>query len=273
LLNNGLEIPPVGLGTGLIKYTEAENLSLVLKELLRYPFPLIDTAGVYQKGEEIVGKILKNLPNKNVFLITKLANCDQKKGMIKKAFEESLKKLNRDYIDLYLLHWPQSGTFIDAYLELEELYYQKKVGAIGVCNFKEHHLEKLLSVATIIPAVNEIERHPLLNQKDLISFCKSLGILPVAYSPLAKMDKKISNSEIFKDLEKKYNKSISQIIFRWNYQNAVTTIGHTNSINRVQEYQEIFDFELTEEQLGLIDSLNENIRFWPDSDNCDFSKL
>ena len=156
---------------------------------------------------------------------------------------------------------------------MEKLYEEGLVRAIGVCNFHQHHLESLMSVAKIMPMVNQIELHPLLNQRPLVEFCKKNNILVEAYSPLARLDKNITENEVSKNLGKKYGKSITQIILRWDFQNGIISIPKSQSSDRLLENIAIFDFELTEEEMWNIDSQNQNLRIRHDPDNCDYSKL
>jgi diketogulonate reductase-like aldo/keto reductase len=291
VLNNGVEIPVLGLGTGIVplegvskilvdifknkarEVRHALHLKQVITEATKFPHLMIDTARVYESSEHIVGSTLKRFDRKKVFIISKLSNRDQQKGKVKEAFERSLNKLKTDYIDLYLLHWPQTGTFIDSWKQMEDLYETRAVRAIGVSNFHIHHLSELQSIARITPAVNEIERHPLLNQQELISYCAKQGIQIIAYSPIGRMNEKIRNNKELLKLAEIHKKTIAQIILRWHYQQHIITIPNTLKVDRLAEYFSIFDFYLTDDEMHRIDSLNKNLRFWHDPDNCDFSKL
>jgi diketogulonate reductase-like aldo/keto reductase len=290
-LNNGIEIPVIGVGTGIVRLEglhgifrdiisnksseikHAIQLKRVISEVSQFPHAMIDTARVYGYSEHVVGSVIKKLDRRKIFIITKLSNRDQRKCNIKEAFFQSLKQLHTDYIDLYLLHWPQTGTFIESWKQMEDLYETQAVRAIGVSNFHTHHLDELLSVARIKPAVNEIERHPLLNQQELISYCNKLGIQVIAYSPIGRMHESLKNNQDLVALGKKYSKTIAQIILRWQFQQQIITIPNTLKTERVSEYFSIFDFCLTIEEMNLINDMNKNLHLRHDPDNCDFTQL
>ena len=289
-LNNGLEIPSIGIGMPIIaKLTlkeiiydiyknRARNIRKLIqtKKIVRYSIRngiiMFDSARAYGISDKILGKVTKN-KFQNSFIITKISNADQRNGDIRKVVNEILNEIHKPKIDLLLIHWPQPETYINTWLQMEELYNEGIIRAIGVSNFHQHHIEELLSVANIIPAVNEIELHPLLNQKELIQFNKRNGIQTIAYTPLGRMTSKITNNQTLILLSNKYKKSIPQIILRWNYQNRVISIPYTSRKNRVIEYNDIYDFVLSEVEMTMIDEVNENIRIRFDPDNCDFDKL
>lgn len=291
MLNNGVLMPILGIGTGIIKLGGIKSIiyDIIMKNgsetkkaiklyntiitALNNNGIMFDTSRAYGMSEKILGYALNNNKKNPKFIITKLRNRDQIKGNVRNALFNSLKELRVEYVDLYLMHWPQTGTYVDCWLEMEELYREGLVKAIGVSNFHQHHIEKILSVSTVVPAVNEFERHPLFTQKPLIEYCTKLGIKVVAYTPIARMHNKIKNNEIIINIAKKYNKSIAQVILRWDIQQGIIPIPHTLKKERVCEYLSIFDFELTESELIMIDSINENLRLRYDPDNCDFSKL
>lgn len=182
--------------------------------------------------------------------------------------KHSLKKLGLDYLDLYLIHWPVAGKFKEAWRALETLYRQGKVRAIGVSNFQVHHLKELLQDAEIKPVVNQVEYHPRLTQKTLNEFCQQNGIQLEAWSPL--MQGQLLDNQGLGEIAKKYNKSIAQIILRWDLQNGVVTIPKSTKEHRIIENSSIFDFELTLEEMNVISALNQDLRVGPDPDNFDF---
>lgn len=290
-LNNNVQIPTIGIGTGIIslvgvksiivdvvirKGEQTKNAYKLKKVINRAPKVgcfMFDTSKAYGKSEYILGKSVKRFNRKDMFIITKLTNTDQRKGDVRKAFMHSMKALGVDYIDLYLIHWPQTDTYINCWLQMQELYNEGLVKAIGVSNFHKQHLDNLLSVATVVPAVNEFERHPLLNQKELVQYCENLGIKVIAYTPIGRMHKNLQNNHVLLNLSQKYNKTIPQIILRWHNQQGIITIPHTLKVRRLEEYMDIFDFELLAEEIDDINNINENLRLRYDPDNCDFSKL
>lgn len=263
-LNNGIEIP--SLGFGVFKVKEGDEVFRSVLEALEAGYRLIDTAAIYG-NEEGVGRAIKasGLKREEIFLTTKLWNTDQGYDSVFEAFETSLKKLDTDYVDLYLIHWPGKDKFVESYKALEKLYSDKKVRAIGVCNFHIHHLEELIAETEIVPAMNQIELHPLMNQRDILDFCKDKGIQVEAWGPLMQ-GKGDLEAELFVSLGNKYGKSPAQIILRWHHQNGVLAIPKSVTPSRIKENIDIFDFELTEEDMKKIDAHNENRRLSADPD-------
>lgn len=292
-LDNGLEIPKVGLGTGIYWYRESIpsfikgsikdiiinhgkelkhhiNLYKIIQDAPYCGCPMIDTARDYGVCESIVGHAISSRKREDAFIITKLGNKQQRKGNIRKAVNESLKNLKTDYIDLYLMHWPNPDTFIQSWKEMEELYEEGIVRAIGVCNFHIQHLEQLLLNAKIKPMVNQFEHHPLLTQIELVQYCKKYNIQIMAYAPTAVRADRLMNNAIIKKIAEKYHKSVSQIIFRWDYQNGIIPIPATVSKEHLRENINIFNFELTSEELEEINNLDCNYRIHPNPDTVDF---
>lgn len=271
ILNNGIRLPFLGLGTYPMNgFTLLKTVVFATK----LGYRSFDAAAAYG-NERYVGYGIKlTLRDRKFFFITtKLSNTQQRNGNVRASLYKSLKLLKTNYVDLYLMHWPNPDTYLDSWKQMEKLYEEGLVRAIGVCNFHEHHLEKLLSISKVVPAVNQIELHPLLTQKPLIEFCKKYDIRVQAYSPLAKMHEKLVSNQKLSRLSKKYNKSIPQIILRWNYQNGIIGIPKTKNMKRLKENISIFDFDLSYEEIKEIDNLNEGFRVRYNPDNCDFSKL
>lgn len=185
-------------------------------------------------------------------------NDDQGYERTLKAYEESLSKLGLDYLDLYLIHWPVSGKFKDTWRALEALYQEEKVRAIGVSNFHVHHLKDLLKTAKVKPAVNQIEYHPHLTQEEVYLFCQANAIQMEAWSPLKKG--RILNEPVLVEIANKYGKSPAQVILRWDIQNQVVTIPKSVTESRIVENTDVFDFELTTEEIDKISNLNKNDR-------------
>ncbi len=254
-LNNGVEIPVLGLGTWTLS-------GVVAKTALQWAFEagyrLIDTASFYGNESEIGTAIAQsNVPREDLFITTKVWDSEQGYKETFKAFEQSLKRLKLDYLDLYLIHWPRD-KFLETWSALEELYQDGKVKAIGVCNFTIEHLKELLYHATFTPTINQIEFHPFLYQKKLLEFCKSHNIKVEAYSPLTK-GKKLSD-KVLQDLDNKYKKSIPQIMLRWGLQHGIIEIPRSKNKDHIIENSDIFDFYLEESDMERLDNLNEDYR-------------
>lgn len=266
-LHNGVQMPYLGLGT----YQSDNDLEVVdaIKEAVQFGYRHIDTAAAY-KNEEGVGKGIKEsgINRKEIFVVSKVWNDDQGYDSTLKAFDESLNRLGLEYLDLYLIHWPVVGKYKETWKALEYLYAQKKIRAIGVSNFLKHHLENLMKDCTIVPMVNQMEFHPLLVQQNLIEFCNENSIQYESWSPF--MQGKIFTLDICNDLAKKYRKSVAQIILRWNLQKGVIAIPKSVHINRIKSNADIFDFELSEEDINFLDSLENGQRSGPDPDNFNF---
>lgn len=264
-LNNGVDIPVLGFGTYKLLGKDAfESVSYALEVGYRH----IDTAKIYE-NEEFVGEAVKKsgLKREEIFLTSKVWNTDRGYDNTLKAFELSLKKLNTDYLDLYLIHWPKDLN-AETWRALERLYSEKRVRAIGVSNFKEHHLTELFKTCEVMPVINQVEFHPELTQPELLKFCSSKNIVIEAWSPL--MRGKIFSMDVLKELSEFYNKTIPQIVLRWNVQLGVVTIPKSSTRERIKDNFNIFDFEISKEHMERINSLNKNLRTSHDPDNIDF---
>ena len=260
-------MPYFGLGVYLSK--DGSEVINAVKEALNHGYRHIDTAAIYN-NEEGLGKGVQesNVDRKDIFLVSKVWNTDQGYDATLKAFDASLERLGTDYLDLYLIHWPKGELSKETWKALEKLYKEKRVRAIGVSNFLQHHLEDLLTSAEIVPMVNQMEFHPYLVQQDLIDFCKSKEIQYEAWSPL--MQGNIFDLDIMKNLASKYNKTIAQVVLRWDLQKGVVTIPKSSKKERIIANSDLFDFELSEEDVQLLDGLDNGKRFGPDPDNFDF---
>jgi diketogulonate reductase-like aldo/keto reductase len=256
-LHNGVKMPWMGLG--VFKVKEGEEVIQSVKAALKNGYIHIDTAAIYG-NEEGVGQAIKDsgVPRENLFITTKLWNTEQGYDTTLKAFETSMEKLGLDYLDLYLIHWPGKNKYKDTWRAFEKLYRDGRVRAIGVSNFLVHHLEDLLGTAEIKPMVNQVEYHPHLTQKDLHAFCKKEGIQLEAWSPLKQGQ--LLNDPTLTEIAQKHNKSVAQIILRWDLQNEVVTIPKSIKEHRIIENSNVFDFELTKEDMDRIDGLNQDSR-------------
>lgn len=270
-LHNGTKMPWFGIG--VFQVEEGAELINAVKTALVHGYRSVDTAAIYG-NEEGVGEGIRQglkeagLRREDVFVTSKVWNADLGYEETLKAFDTSLEKLGLDYLDLYLIHWPAEGKYIDAWRALESLYQEGRVKAIGVSNFHIHHLETLMKHAEIKPMINQVEYHPRLTQKDLHAFCTERGIQLEAWSPL--MQGQLLDHPVLQDIAQSYAKSAAQIILRWDLQNGVITIPKSTKKHRIQENADVFDFELSAEDMKRIDELNENVRVGPDPDNFDF---
>ncbi len=266
-LHNGVEMPYFGLGLYLSK--DGQEVINAVKWALEAGYRHLDTASIYD-NEEGVGRGIKEGPvnREDVFAVSKVWNSDQGYDNTLRAFDDSLKRLELDYLDLYLVHWPVAGKYKDTWRALERLYNEKRVRAIGVSNFMQHHLKDLLKTSTIVPMVNQMEFHPYLVQQDLMNFCNAHKIQYEAWSPM--MQGRIFELDIFKKLSGKHHKSIAQIVLRWNLQKGVITIPKSAKKERIIANANIFDFALSDEDIRFLDGLNKGQRFGPDPNNFDF---
>jgi len=265
-LSNGVVMPWFGLG--VYKVQEGDEVERAVSTAIEAGYISIDTAAFYQ-NEEGVGRAVRasGVPRDKLFITTKVWNTEQGYESTLKAFEESRKKLQLDYVDLYLVHWPVPGKYKDTWRALEKLYEDGLVRAIGVSNFQIHHLEDLAASANVRPMVNQVEYHPLLTQKPLLKYCRENGIQLEAWSPLMRGNLDLP---LLKELAQKYGKTPAQIVLRWDLQHEVVTIPKSVTPERIRENANVFDFELSAEDMERIDGLNQNRRFGADPDNFSF---
>jgi len=256
-LHNGVKMPWMGLG--VFKVTEGEEVIQSVKAAIKNGYISIDTAAIYG-NEEGVGQAINEsgVAREELFITSKVWNADQGYESTLKAFETSLNKLGLDYLDLYLIHWPGKDKYKDTWKALEKLYKDGRVRAIGVSNFQIHHLEDLIGSAEIKPMVNQVEYHPHLTQKELQAFCKNEGIQLEAWSPLKQGQ--LLEEPVLVDIAHKYNKSVAQVILRWDLQHGVVTIPKSIKEHRIIENADVFDFELSAEEMDKIDGLNQDSR-------------
>lgn len=266
-LNNGNKIPTIGLGT--YKNTNPREVTKAIKTAYDIGFRLIDTAVIYG-NEELIGNSIKdlNIDRKELFITSKVWNSEQGYDTTLKSFRNSLKKLQTDYLDMYLIHWPVATKFNETWRAFEYLYEQGLVKNIGVSNFHINHLNELLKTANIIPVVNQIELHPFLVQEELQKFCKEKGIQIESWSPITK-GKVIENRELLK-IAYSHGKTSVQITLRWHIQQGLIAIPKSVNPKHIEEFSEIFDFELSNDEMKKISTLNKNLRVGPNPDNFSF---
>jgi diketogulonate reductase-like aldo/keto reductase len=262
-LHNGVKMPYLGLGVYKVK--EGKEVINTVKTALEVGYRAIDTAALYD-NEEGVGQAIKEsgIPREELFITTKVWNTDQGYDKTLKAFDISMKKLGLDYLDLYLIHWPGKDKYVDTWRALEKLYKDGRVRAIGVSNFKIHHLQTLMEQSEEKPVINQVELHPYLSQKDLLSFCKKQQIVVEAWGPLGRG--RLLNDPTLIEIGQKYGKTAAQVTLRWHLQNDVIVIPKSVTPSRIKENADIFDFELTAEDMERIDALNKNERTGKDPD-------
>lgn len=265
-LNNGIKMP--GFGLGVYKLENGNDVIQSVKAAIKHGYRSIDTASFYD-NEEGVGQGIKEsgVPRKEIFVTSKVWNDDQGYDNTLKSFATSLKKLDLDYLDLYLIHWPVKGLYKETWKALEKLYEDGKVRAIGVSNFNIHHLEDILSDCKVKPVINQVEYHPHLTQVELQAFCQKEDIQLEAWSPLKRGA--LLEEPTIKGIAEKHNKSAAQVILRWDLQNHVITIPKSVKEHRIIENADIFDFSLTETEMNTINGLNINDRSGKDPDSFD----
>lgn len=269
-LNNGITIPQVGLGVW--QAAEGEEVETAVLSALQSGYRLIDTAAIY--GNEVgVGRAMKEsgVAREEIFLTTKLWNANHAYDDALRAFDESLSRLDCGTIDLYLIHWPlpMEGQFTQAWKALEKLYSDGRVRAIGVSNFKPHHLDELLREAHIVPSVNQIELHPMLQQHETRAYCQEKGIAIESYSPLMRGGEVIENPLIVA-MAQKHGKTAAQVVLRWHVQSGFIVIPKSVNPQRIRENFALFDFELSQEEMQAIAGLDAGRRLGADPDTAAF---
>ena len=273
-LNDSNTMPKLGFGT--YKCTEQEGIEAV-KTALKAGYRLIDTAAKYE-NEEAVGKGIRasGVAREEIFVTTKLWRENLGYEETRAELDRSLSKLGLDYVDLYLIHWPANKknyadwqkANADTWRAMEELQAERKIRSIGVSNFWPEHLNALFRTAKVVPAVNQIEYHPGYWQAELTEFCKESGIAVESWSPLARG--KIFDNTVLDEISKKHNKTVAQVCLRWILQNDVIVIPKSSTPERIRDNIDVFDFELTQEEIKRIDALatfgfsGELPNIWPD---------
>ncbi len=266
-LHNGIAMPYLGLG--VFQVNDGKEVIDAVQNALAAGYRHIDTASLY-RNEKGVGEAIRKseIPRNKIFVTSKVWNSDQGYDSTMHAFEKSLKLFGFDYLDLYLVHWPVKGKYKETWKALEKLYAEKRVRAIGVSNFLQHHLDDILSYCNIKPMVNQMEFHPYLVQQDLIDYCRAQEIQYEAWSPL--MQGKIVGVPELQKLAAKYKKDVAQLVLRWDLQKGVVTIPKSVRKERIISNAKIFDFEISSDDMTAIDRLDRHERVGADPDNFNF---
>lgn len=263
ILANGVEIPCVGFGTW--QTPDGEVAVSSVKEAIKAGYRHIDTATIY-RNEASVGQAIREseVPREELFITSKVWNDARGYENTLKAFDVSMEKLGLDYLDLYLIHWPNPLEFRDCWESknaetwraMEELYKTGKIRAIGISNFRPHHIDTLLKTAMVVPMVNQICIHPGYLLSETISYCQEKGILLEAYSPLG--TGKIFEAAEITPIAEKYGKSVAQVCLRWSLQKGFLPLPKSVTVSRIHENIDLFDFELTSAEMAVLSNM-ENI--------------
>ncbi len=255
-LNNGIKMPNVGIGTFLLQPIDAENS---VREALMMGYRLIDTANAYV-NERAVGRGIKasGIDRKEIFVSTKLWPSEYEN---EKAINETLDRLGLEYIDLLFLHQP-AGNWKEGYKQLEKAYKEGKIKSIGISNFEGKYIEELLNICEIEPQVIQVECHPYFQQEELRKITEPKNIKIMCWYPLGHGDKSLMEEPVVKELATKYNKSTAQIILKWHIQMGFIVIPGSKNVDHIKDNFNLYDFELTEDEMNKISSLNKGVRYY-----------
>jgi methylglyoxal/glyoxal reductase len=266
-LSDGVEIPWVGLG--VFKSPPGKETEQAVRWALEIGYRHVDTAAYYQNETDVArGLAASGVPREKVFLTTKVWNSDQGFDSTLKAFDRSRRNLGVDVVDLYLVHWPVKGRFMDTWRAMERLLSQGKVRAIGVSNFLVHHLEELTKSCSVRPVINQVEFHPFLVQKELLDFDAREGVRHEAWSPLTRGRR--LDDPVITDVAKKHGRTNAQVVLRWDLQLGVVTIPKSVHRERILENSRVFDFQLDADDMARIGGLDAGARIGPNPDTITF---
>ena len=253
-LYNGHTIPQFGIGVYQIQ--DNKECEKVCLEAFKHGYRHIDTAHIYGNEKGVGAAVKKSgIPRKDFYITTKLWIGDFGEGKSLKEVDEMLKRLDTDYIDLLLLHWPK-GDYIGAYKDMEKAFNQGKVRSIGLSNFTEKQIEEIMSICTVKPAIDQIELHPYGQRRELVDLCNKYNIKVEAWYPLAHGEKELLDNPIFTKIGQKYNKTNAQVILRWHIQKGYIIFPRSRNPVHIAENINIFDFQLTKEEMNEIDNLD-----------------
>ena len=263
---NGRTMPKIGLGTYRVK--DSDECRESVKHAIEQGYRSIDTAMIYS-NEETVGQGIKEglkstgLSREDLFITSKLWLTDFGRQNVEDAYRQSVAKLGLDYLDLYLMHWPgtNEAVMIDTWRGMEDLYKQNQVKNIGVSNFTPEHFEALLAQVSIKPVINQVEFHPYLTQNELRKYLEAQNIIMESWSPL--MNSQILHDEVINEVANEVGKTPAQVVIRWNIQHDVVVIPKSVTPHRIEENLDVWNFELSDNQMERIDQLNQDKRIGP----------
>lgn len=256
-LHNGVDMPLLGLG--VYKIREGKEAVDAVRWAIEAGYRLIDTASAYG-NEKSVGEAIRQsgIDRKDIFITTKMWTDDMRQGRQRETIMESLEKLNTDYIDLYLLHWPTPDYYVQSWEILIDVYKQGLIRAIGVSNFHDYHLDAIIQATGVVPTVDQFEIHPYLSQVPLCATCEKLGIVPEAWSPLGRGA--ALKDQTIASIAQKYGKTPAQVVIRWEIQRGIITIPKSVHRERIRENADVFDFELSGADMDRINAINRDER-------------
>ena len=266
-LENGVEIPCVGYGTFR---TDPAVTARAVQDAVEAGYRHIDTAKVYGNEEGVgEGIRLSGVPREKLFVTSKLWNTDRGYEETKAAFQASLERLGLDYLDLYLIHWPADG-WQQAWDDLQEIYASGRAKAIGVSNFQKHHIDELLTHSDMVPAVDQIESSPQFTNQELIGQLRAKGIATEAWSPLGGTGGNLLSNPVLAEISAKYGKSPAQVVIRWHIQRGIVVLPKSTHAERIKQNFEVFDFNLSVDDMTAISAINTGKRNGADPDNFNF---
>ncbi len=267
-MNTGIPIPALGMGT-VDKEAGEDSAVEALVAGLQVGYRCLDTASIY-KNEHIIGRAIREsgVPREEIFVTTKLWNTDIRNAREEAAFEESLEKLGLDYVDLYLIHWPIVERLVPSWKAMEKFQADGRARAVGVSNFLPHHLDTILVDASVVPALNQVEFHPLFQQHPLRDYCAAKGILIQAYKPF--IGGKLFGNAVIEELARKYGRTEGQIVLRFAYEQGVATVPKSAHSDRILTNSRIFDFALSPEDSKRMQEIDTGKRLGTDPDNFNF---
>ena len=268
-LNNGVNMPRLGLG--VFKSPPGKETETAVREAIAAGYRSIDTASFY-RNEESVGVAIRDagVRRESLFITTKVWNSDQGYDKTRRAFDESVRLLATDYLDLYLVHWPVAGAYVETWRALVELHREKRIRAIGVSNFQIHHIQELAERSDVVPAVNQVELHPYLQQRKLREYCKEHEIVVEAWSPIAKGN--VADDPVLQTIGAAHGKTPVQVALRWGLQSEIVVIPKSIQPDRIRSNAQVFDFSLSDAEMRQIDRLDreDDGRLGPHPDHFDF---
>lgn len=294
-LNNGVEIPCIGNGPMIAGYGKKKVVNNIFSRYInrfiteprierdyveavahsfQVGFTLLDYSSSYGDGT-LIGKAIKQsgINREELFITTRISNQAQREGKVRECLMEQLAGMGIEYVDMLMFHWPVPGYYLETWKEMLKLYKEGYCRCLGVANCHQHHLESIIDETGVIPAVNQVEVHPLFTQKPLLKYCFEKGIQVEAYTAIARFDDRLIRLPLLKQIADKYNKTIAQIVLRWHIQTGTIPLVRSLNKGRQKENIDIFDFSLSDEEMMAIDGININSRLRYDPDNCDFSIL